>query len=81
LHYLHEVTLTEPDTLLINYAAPSVICNQATAQVDIDATGGTWPYFGTGSFTVPAGAYTYTVDDIKRMSEFSHVRYCRITEF
>ena len=29
----------------------------------LSATGGTEPYSGTGSFTVSAGAYTYTVTD------------------
>src|SRR5256885_6827241 len=33
--------------------------------VTVSATGGTAPYSGTGTFSVPAGTYSYTVTDAK----------------
>src|SRR2546423_2875043 len=33
--------------------------------VTVSATGGTAPYSGTGTFSVPAGTYSYTVTDSK----------------
>lgn len=36
-----------------------------TATITVTATGGTAPYTGTGSFTVTAGVYNYTVTDAR----------------
>ena len=58
------VTVTEPSVLTSSASVTSVVtCNGANATVDITANGGTPSYTGTGSFTVGAGSYTYTVTD------------------
>ncbi|MFM9008399.1 MAG: BspA family leucine-rich repeat surface protein, partial [Bacteroidota bacterium] len=44
-------------------SAGSILCNGGTTTVVVSATGGNAPYSGTGSFTVSAGAYSYTVTD------------------
>jgi hypothetical protein len=40
-----------------------ILCNGNSATVIVAATGGTSPYSGTGTFTVPAGNYNYSVSD------------------
>jgi hypothetical protein len=45
-------------------ATPSpILCNGDNSSVVVTATGGASPYTGTGSFTVSAGNYSYTVTD------------------
>jgi hypothetical protein len=57
------VTVGQPAALVAS-AVPSVIlCNGGSSSVVVSATGGTAPYTGTGTFSVAAGAYTYTVTD------------------
>lgn len=50
-----------------NLAATStfsaIACNGGNSTVTVSATGGKAPYTGTGTFTRPAGPYTYTVTD------------------
>ena len=59
-----DVTITEPAApLLASSSAGSIACNEGTTSVTVSATGGTAPYSGTGTFTVSAGAYSYTVTD------------------
>ena len=41
----------------------AILCNGGSATVTVSATGGTAPYTGTGTFSVLAGSYTYTVTD------------------
>ncbi|MEY4595220.1 MAG: hypothetical protein RIQ47_1630, partial [Bacteroidota bacterium] len=41
----------------------TILCNGGTTTVDVTVTGGTAPYTNTGTFTVPAGTYTYVVTD------------------
>ncbi len=41
-----------------------ILCNGNSATVLVAATGGTSPYSGTGTFTVPAGNYNYSVSDV-----------------
>jgi hypothetical protein len=55
--------VTEPDTLKIDASALPIPDNQATTTVIVNATGGTAPYVGTGSFNVEAGTYAYTITD------------------
>jgi len=43
--------------------AGTIACNGGTTTVTVSATGGTAPYEGTGTFTVIAGAYSFTVTD------------------
>jgi len=57
-------TITEPSALTSNANATTILCNGGTATVTVAATGGTAPYTGTGTFTVPAGSYTYNITDV-----------------
>ena len=41
-----------------------ILCNGNNATVIVAASGGTSPYSGTGTFTVPAGNYNYSVSDV-----------------
>jgi hypothetical protein len=41
----------------------AILCNGGSSTVTVSATGGTAPYTGTGTFSVPAGTYFYTVTD------------------
>ncbi len=43
--------------------AGTITCNGGTTTVVVSATGGTAPYTGTGTFTVSAGDYSYTITD------------------
>ena len=58
------VTITQPDLLVVTATEGTIACNSGTTTVTVTATGGTGTYTGTGVFTVPAGAYTYTVSDV-----------------
>src|SRR2546429_2828519 len=40
-----------------------IFCHGGMSTVTVSATGGTAPYQGTGTFSVPAGTYSYTVTD------------------
>ncbi|MBS4063226.1 MAG: SprB repeat-containing protein, partial [Chitinophagaceae bacterium] len=57
------VTITEPAVLVASSSAGTIACNGGTTTVVVSATGGTAPYTGTGSFTVSAGSYSFTVTD------------------
>ncbi|MGI9192336.1 MAG: T9SS type A sorting domain-containing protein [Chitinophagaceae bacterium] len=57
------LNITEPVALSANSVASPILCFGASSTVNVTASGGTLPYTGTGSFFVPAGAYSYTVTD------------------
>ncbi|MBL0355416.1 MAG: right-handed parallel beta-helix repeat-containing protein [Chitinophagaceae bacterium] len=58
------VTITQPLAALgITATAGTINVPGGTTAVVVVATGGTAPYTGTGSFSVLAGTYTYTVTD------------------
>jgi hypothetical protein len=57
------ITITEPAALVASSAGNNVLCNGGTTTVTVNATGGTAPYTGEGTFTVSASTYTYTVTD------------------
>jgi PKD repeat protein len=57
------ITIQQPTVLSASATAPAILCNGGTVTVAVSATGGTAPYTGTGSFTVTAGTYNYTVTD------------------
>ncbi|MEK8181174.1 T9SS type A sorting domain-containing protein [Flavobacterium buctense] len=44
-------------------SAGTIACNGGTTSVTVSGTGGTAPYTGTGTFTVSAGPYSFTVTD------------------
>ncbi|HWR94742.1 MAG TPA: SprB repeat-containing protein, partial [Flavobacterium sp.] len=57
------VTIAEPTTLIASSSALPISCNGGTTTLTVSASGGTAPYTGTGSFTLSAGSYSYTVTD------------------
>ncbi len=57
------LAIMQPAQLVASSIAGSVDCNTSSTTVHVAAYGGTAPYTGTGSFTVNAGAYSYTVTD------------------
>jgi len=58
------ITITQPAAALRASAVAEVITTLGgSTTVNVSATGGTAPYTGTGSFTVTAGNYNYTVTD------------------
>ena len=66
-------TITEPDALIVSATAGAIACNGESTTVTVSATGGTAPYTGTGTFTVSAGSYSYTVSDANGCSEVVNV--------
>jgi hypothetical protein len=60
--YVFNANITQPDALQVSSSATPIVCNGSSA-ITINATGGTAPYNGTGTFNVTAGTYTYTVTD------------------
>jgi hypothetical protein len=56
-------TFTNPPTLVASATITSIMCNGDSAIAIVGATGGVPPYFGPGTYTVPAGTYTYGVKD------------------
>lgn len=57
-------SIIEPDVLTISVAADNpIVCKGGTTTVQVNASGGTIPYSGTGTFTVTYGTKTYTVTD------------------
>ncbi|MFZ7145193.1 MAG: T9SS type A sorting domain-containing protein, partial [Bacteroidota bacterium] len=58
------ITVTEPSSLVATASniAP-ILCFGGTTQVEVNATGGTPPYNGTGSFSQFEGTMAYTVVD------------------
>ena len=57
------VNITEPDALTADAIASFILCNGDESTVIVTATGGTTPYYGTGTFTANAGNQTYTITD------------------
>ncbi|NVK64826.1 MAG: hypothetical protein HWE22_09575, partial [Flavobacteriales bacterium] len=57
------VTISGPTALQTASSATTIACNGGTATVTVTASGGTTPYTGTGTYTVSAGAYSFTVTD------------------
>lgn len=56
-------TISELPVLTASSTSGSIACFGGTAIVSVSAAGGTPPYTGTGTFTVRAGSYNYTVTD------------------
>ena len=52
-------------SLAIQVNAPQVACYGETTEVTVNATGGIPPYRGTGTFSVGAGTFTFTVRDLR----------------
>ncbi len=56
-------SITEPAALTATATEGTITCNGGTTSIVVTASGGTPPYSGDGTFTVSAGAYSYTVTD------------------
>src|SRR5204862_402717 len=64
------ITVAEPSALSASVVQNEAIaCHGGTTTVTVSALGGTSPYDGTGSFTVGAGSYSYTVTDANGCTE------------
>jgi hypothetical protein len=58
------LTITQPTLLTATAVINAPIqCNGGTTTITVSANGGTPNYSGTGTFTVSAGPYSYTVTD------------------
>src|SRR5438477_479886 len=57
--------ITQPPMLVPGSSNTEIFCHGGMSTVTVSATGGTAPYSGTGTFSVPAGTYSYTVTDSK----------------
>src|SRR5437879_7837696 len=55
--------ITQPCSVVLRDALPIFLCHGGDSIVTVSATGGTGAYSGTGTFSVPAGTYSYTVTD------------------
>lgn len=56
------VTINASD-FAVTSTSGTITCNGGTTTVTVNATGGTAPYTGTGTFTVSAGDYSFIVTD------------------
>jgi hypothetical protein len=56
-------TITEPDAVEASSSNTAILCNGGSSIVTVSASGGTEPYSGTGTFSRPAGTYSFTVTD------------------
>jgi hypothetical protein len=60
------VTVTQPaEPLAVSVSVGIISVLGGRATVTVSATGGTAPYTGTGSFSLLAGSYTYSITDSK----------------
>ena len=57
------LAISQPDPVVIDFIADSILCNGGTTTVSISALGGITPYSGVGTFTVSSGIQTYSVTD------------------
>jgi hypothetical protein len=57
------ITLSEPSALVASSSSTDALCNGSSGSVSITASGGTAPYTGTGTYTLAAGNYNFTVTD------------------
>ena len=57
-------TVTQPTSALqANSSAGNIACYGGSTNLTVTASGGISPYSGTGTFSRPAGNYSYTVTD------------------
>ncbi len=56
-------TIIQPTLLVASSSATPILCYGGSSTVTVSASGGTGLITGTGSFTVSAGDYSYTVTD------------------
>src|SRR5207244_4111333 len=56
-------TISQPPALRASSSNTAILCNGGSSTVTVNASGGTAPYSGTGTFSRSAGTYSYTVTD------------------
>jgi hypothetical protein len=74
------VTILEPAVLAVDAVATPILCYGDNSTVTVSATGGTPPYYGTGSFSESAGSYTYVVTDANGCTDSASVTITEPTE-
>ncbi len=68
------ITINQPESKFsVTATAGNISCNGGSTIVAVSASGGTPPYTGTGSFSVIAGSYTYTVNDANGLIQSASV--------
>ena len=63
INVISTITISEPAVLNASSSMLPILCHGDSATITINATGGTQPYKGTGTFKVAVGTYDYTVTD------------------
>jgi len=58
-----DVSLTVNAPPVASSSPTPILCHGGTSTVTVSASGGTPPYSGTGTFTVSAGSFSFTVTD------------------
>lgn len=71
--FVRSFSITQPTAIVATSTAGTIACNGGSTTVTVAATGGVSPYSGTGSFTVNAGTYNYTVTDANGASVVTSV--------
>ncbi|MFM8918324.1 MAG: beta strand repeat-containing protein, partial [Bacteroidota bacterium] len=72
-------TVTQPTLLTAASTSGAIACFGGTTSVNVTGGGGTAPYSGTGSFTVGAGSYSYTVTDANGCSVVTNITVAQPT--
>jgi gliding motility-associated-like protein len=67
------INVTEPDILVASSTSTAILCNGGTSDVTVSAIGGNGVYSGTGTFTVTAGTYSYTVTDANGCTSVTNI--------
>ena len=78
-----QVNITEPTQISATAAVTGSGCmnNSPTITVSVAATGGTPPYTGTGTFTVPAGTSIFPVTDANGCKATAYLPALRSVQF
>jgi hypothetical protein len=63
------VVISQPAALDAAAVSGSIACFGGSTTVSVSASGGSAPYSGTGSYTVTAGTYSYSVTDANGCSD------------
>ncbi|MFN5459249.1 MAG: T9SS type A sorting domain-containing protein, partial [Bacteroidota bacterium] len=71
--YSLSVSITQPTQLIASASSGSILCNGGTTTLTVTAIGGIPSYTNVGTYTVSAGAYTYTVTDANGCSDTAGV--------
>src|SRR3974390_1480254 len=57
------LTISEPSAVTASATSTAILCHGGCSTVMVTAAGGPGSYQGTGTFTQPAGSYSFTVSD------------------